>query len=57
MMTMKMIQMKKATPGNGRTSRTPLPSFSYLKIASSGPPAVITISFTNDRAGLANGEA
>ena len=56
-MTIKMIQMKNATAGYDRASCVPLPSFSYLKIESSGPPAVITISFTNDRAGFANGEA
>ena len=55
--TMKMTQIKKATAGKGRASLVPLPSFSYLKMESSGPPLVITINFTNDRAGLAKGDA
>ena len=57
MMTIKITQIKNATAGNGRSSLSPLPSLSYLNIESSGPPPVITISLTNDRAGFAKGEA
>ena len=57
MMTMKMTQMKKATAGKGSSSLVPLPSFSYLKMVSSGPPLVITISLMKARAGLRNGDA
>ena len=36
MMTIKITQIKNATAGNGRSSLSPLPSLSYLKIESSG---------------------